>query len=121
MREKLLHGKKASADVDRKACIEKCLVARLNRGEWGGSGIQEQHINHPKMLHTLSNKTIEITQDRYVASNCVDFSIDLCGSRLQFGGVAPKQDKLRSFLRKQVRRRQADSAAAARNYCHFSN
>jgi hypothetical protein len=68
----------------------------------------------------LSEEPIQITKVRHVSWYACDISSDLSYRRRQLRFTAPRDEDVRAFVHKLLRRRKTDAAIATGYECNFS-
>src|SRR5712671_419022 len=83
------------------------------------TGIREDDVDFAFLSFDLCEEAIQIVQVRYVSLYAGDVLPDLLHRRSQFFLTAPRDENVRAFVHKLLRRRQADAAVSARDQCNL--
>ena len=92
----------------------------VERGKLADAGIGEENVDAPEFRFHLGVERVEIGELRHVALHADRAMADRGDGRVELGLAAAGHDHLRALGGEELRRRQSDSAIAARDDGDFS-
>jgi hypothetical protein len=119
-RKRLLHREQEAFDVDVEDRVVELLGYLAEGGIFRNTGIGEHNIELALLAFDLREQAIEIAKVRHVSLHAGYVSSDLLDRRGQLSIAASRDEDVRAFLHKLLRRRKADAAIAAGDECNFS-
>src|SRR5882757_47181 len=119
-RKRLLHREKHALHV---AVKERVVILRSYLAQGGDrrdAGIRKHNIEPALLPLDMCEQAIKVAKVRHVSLYAGYISSDLLYRRGQFGITTPRDEDMRAFAHKPLRRRKANAAIATGNECDFS-
>src|ERR1700730_8369612 len=116
----LLHREKEAFYIDVEDRVIELLSYRAEGGILRDTGIREHNIKLALLPLDLCEEAIKIAKVRHVSLYAGYISSDLFYRRSQFRISASRDEDVRAFVHKLLRRGEANAAIATSNECNFS-
>src|SRR5205823_2900418 len=113
------HREQEAFDIDGEDRVIVLLSDLAEGGKLRHTGIGEHNIELALLSLDVREEAIKIAQVRHVSLHAGDIAPDLLDRCSQLWTTAPRDEDIRAFVHKLLRRRQANAAIATRNEGNF--
>ena len=115
-----MHREQEAFHIDGEERVIVLLRDRTEGGTLRHTGIREHTIEPALLSRDVREEAIKIAQVRHVAVDAGDMAADLLDRCSSLWTTAPRDEDIRAFVHKLLRRRQANTAIATRDEGNFS-
>src|SRR6266446_5979862 len=118
-RKRLLYRKEEALHIRVKKRVVMLLGDLAQGSELRETGIREDNVKLAFLSFDLREEAVKIGKARNVSRYARDISSDLLHGRGQLRFTPPRDEHVRAFVHKLLRRRQTDAGASARDQCNL--